>query len=70
MNFGNDNEFVKILSGKLKGKEAAESLLQRTKLRTKEDAMEVIESDPEDILNSSDPVFSFIKNTKDQIQDN
>ena len=67
MNLGDDNEIVKKLCGNLHGKQAAENLLQRSVLGSKEKADKLLEGDPDDLLSSDDPFIYFIVNTQDKI---
>lgn len=67
MNLGDENEFVKKLCGNLHGKQAAEMLLKKSVLGSKEKADEFLKRDPDEILNSDDPFIYFVKNTKSEI---
>lgn len=67
MNLGDDNDFVKLLCGDLYGKEAAEVLIDKSQLTSKDKVLKFIENDHDEILNSKDPFIYFVKNTKDEI---
>ncbi len=68
MNLGDKNLLVSALLGNLEGKEAADVLLKKSDLASKEKAMELLNKTPDEILNSSDPFIYYVKNTKDKIQ--
>ncbi len=67
MNLGDDNEFVTLLSSDLFGEEAAEALLEKSVLGSREKAIGFLAKSPDDILDSSDPFIYFINNTQNDI---
>ena len=67
LNLGNENELVQLLSGELMGREAVESLLERSFISERAKAADLLKKEPAEILNSSDPFIEFMKITKDQV---
>ena len=67
MNLGDDNDFVTLLSSDLYGEEAANALLEKSVLGSREKAMEFLSMSPDEILNSSDAFIYFMRNTQDDI---
>ncbi|MCX6152098.1 MAG: S46 family peptidase [Ignavibacteriales bacterium] len=66
-NLGKDNELVQRLFGNKKGKEAADFILNKSKLVSKESLQEFLKNTPEQILNSDDPFIYFLLNTQDKL---
>ena len=69
MNLGDENEYVKILCGDYKGKEAVKRLLENSHLSSKEKTMALLNNDPEKILDSNDPFIYYLRNTMDEISE-
>jgi V8-like Glu-specific endopeptidase len=67
MNLGDDNEFVTLLSGDLYSNEAADALLEKSVLSSRERTLEFLEKSPDEILNSNDPFIYFMSNSQSDI---
>lgn len=68
LNLGNDNEYVKLLSGDKNGEEAAKNLLNTTILRDKEKVKQLFYEGLSSVFNSNDPVIKFIFNTRKDLK--
>ncbi len=68
LNLGNDNEYVKLLSGDKNGEEAAKNLLNTTILRDKEKVKQLFYEGLSSVFNSDDPVIKFIFNTRKDLK--
>lgn len=68
LNLGNDNEYVKLLSGDKNGEEAAKNLLNTTILRDKEKVKQLFYEGLTSVFNSNDPVIKFIFNTRKDLK--
>jgi Peptidase S46 len=69
LNLGNDDELVKKLCGSLQGREAVDRVLEKSTLSDKKSALELINKEPDEILNSDDPFIFYVANTEYQISD-
>lgn len=67
LNLGDDNEIVKELAGNLKGEQAVKVLIQKSFLKNKQSADELLAKSADEILNSDDPFIYFILNTQNKI---
>jgi hypothetical protein len=65
---GPENNLVENLTGGRKGKDAADYILSRSQLTSKEKVNALIEKGPDAILNSDDPFISFIVNSEERKQ--
>ncbi len=69
LNLGDENEFIKLLCGNKNGKDAVEYVLSNSVLDSKEETLELLSKDSDEILNSNDPFISFVLNTKDKVEE-
>ncbi len=67
MNLGNNDKLVQALCGDLQGREAAESLINKSAIGSKEKMTKFLNQSNEDILSSNDPLILFSKNTQNKI---
>lgn len=67
INLGDNNEFVILLSGDLYSNEAADALLEKSVLGSRERALKFLEKSPDEILNSNDPFIYFMANSQNEI---
>jgi hypothetical protein len=68
-NLGQDNGLVQKLIGNRKRIDAANYLLSKSKLTSKESLIEFLKLSPEQILNSDDPFIYFLLNTQDKLKE-
>lgn len=66
---GDNNEIVKNLFGDKSGNEAAEYLIDKLQIRTKEQVAALIKKGSDAILESNDPLISFILKTNDRFNE-
>ncbi|VAX19175.1 hypothetical protein MNBD_IGNAVI01-797, partial [hydrothermal vent metagenome] len=64
-NLGKDNKYLKELYGGKTGEEAAEYVLSRSLITSKDDVAALLKKTPDEILNCDDPFISFLVNTHD-----
>jgi V8-like Glu-specific endopeptidase len=69
MNLGDDNEFVTLLSSDLYSNEAADALLEKSVLSSRQRTLEFLEKSPDEILNSNDPFIYFMANSQSDISE-
>lgn len=67
LNLGDENELVQKLCSDFKGVEAVEFILSKSMITNRDDVLELLNEDSDDIINSDDPFIYFVKNTKDEI---
>jgi hypothetical protein len=66
-NIKSDSELlIKLFTNKT-GKDAAEIMLANSKITSKESVVALAKSDPDEILNSTDPFIFFIQNTQERL---
>lgn len=65
---GENNDLVQKLFDSKKGKEAADYMLSRSQLTSKESVMALLNKSPKDILSSDDPFIYFLQNTSDKLE--
>lgn len=66
---GDDNEFLKKLFDNKSGNEAAEYLISRSEIKTKEQVETLIKKGSDAILGSNDPLIWFILKTNDRFNE-
>lgn len=69
MQLGDDDNYITSLFGNKKGKDAAEYLLKNSILDERDKVIELAEKGAEAILNSTDPLIVFIKESQEQLKD-
>ncbi len=69
MNLGDNDTLVQKLIGNKKGEEAAEFMLGKSVLTSKEKTEELLRKPPAEILASSDPFIYFIMSTRDELKE-
>jgi len=69
MNLGNDDDLVNTLCGDLYGKDAVSDVLAKSDLSNRDKAMNLLDLNADEILNSSDPFIYFVLNTKNEISE-
>jgi len=69
MNLGDDNPLVQKLMENKTGEEAAEYMLGKSVLVSKEKTEELLRKEPKEILSSEDPFIYFVANTKDELKE-
>lgn len=68
LNLGADNEFVKMLMKNFDGEEAAKNLLANTIVFDKDEVKKLFLEGYKSVLNSNDPVLSYIINTREDLE--
>jgi len=68
LNLGEKNEFVKQLFGDKRGIDAAKYLTSKTILKSKEAVMQLVKEGAEAIIDSDDPLVSFILETREDLK--
>ena len=68
LNLGKDDELVKTLFQGKNGDEAAQLLLSKSEINTKDKVVELLQKSPDEILNSNDPFIYYIVHTKDELK--
>jgi hypothetical protein len=66
---GDDNEFLKKLFDNKSGNEAAENLISKSEIKTKEQVAALIKKGSDAILGSNDPLIYFILKTNDRFNE-
>ncbi|BDQ02936.1 S46 family peptidase [Ignavibacterium sp.] len=66
-NLSDDSEIIKRLIGNNSIEKAAEKILAKSFLTSKENFDKLIKMNPEEILKSNDPFIFFVTNTKDEL---
>ena len=69
LNLGNDNELVKSLLDGKSLNDAVKNLKENSVVFDKEKTMDLIADGPDEILESSDPIISFIAKTTDKLKE-
>ena len=67
LNLGEANEYVKMLTDGKKGAEAADYIINKSEITTKEDVVELAGKSSKAILNSDDPFIKYILETRDEL---
>lgn len=69
LNLGEDNELVQKLTGGKKGWDAVDYVLNKSKLTSKEDVIALAKEGADAILESDDPLISYILSTRDDLNE-
>lgn len=66
LNLGDDNSYVETLMGTKSGDAAAEYVLSKSVLGSKDKVLELMKKGPESVLESTDPIINYIASTKEE----
>ncbi|MFH1194341.1 MAG: S46 family peptidase [bacterium] len=67
MNLGKDNALIQKMFGGKSGEEAAKYCLSQSKIKSKEDVINLLEKSPDAVFKSDDPFIYFILNTQEKL---
>lgn len=68
-NLPEDNALVKKMFGGMKGQQAVDHILSKSKITSRESVIKLAESGADAILNFDDPFIQYILNTQDKLSD-